>query len=119
MINPLELEFEFKETITEIMLAFVAGKHYREIISCKAMYFDFDGEPNSWGIYKGNSVLSKSLKVFLIEPLPSSRDDEFIKDCRFPTKESAIKFFKENFLFKKINKTIQENYDLLPKDNLD
>lgn len=115
MINPLELEFEFKETITEIMLAFVAGKHYREIISCKAMYFDFDGEPNSWGIYKGNSVLSKSLKVFIVEPLPSSRDEE----CRFPTKESAIKFFKENFLFKKINKTIQENYDLLPKDNLD
>ena len=44
---------------------------------------------------------------------------DFDKDFRFPSQESAIKFFTENFSESKINKTIQDNIDKLPKDNLD
>jgi len=117
MINPLNLEFKFVEIPIEILLAVWTDRYRCEKITCKVKHFDLEGYPLSWGIYKGSSVLSKSLKIFCYEPSPSNRDENFDKDFRFPSQESAIKFFTENFPESKINKTIQDNIDKLPKDN--
>jgi hypothetical protein len=44
-----------------------------------------------------NTALSKELKLFIIEPLPSSRTDEYLTDCRFDSIEEAIDCFKQFF----------------------
>jgi hypothetical protein len=109
VINLLDLEFKFVEMATEILLAIWANDNYCETITCKVRKYDYQGDPLSWGIYKGNLVLSKDIKVFCIEPLPSNRDEYFDKEFRFPSSRSAIKFFRDNFKNQKINKTIEEN----------
>lgn len=116
MINPLDLKFKFVEIPTEILLAIWTNNYQCETITCNVKKFDIEGDAVSWGIYKGNSVLSKSLKIFCYEPMPSSRNEDFEKDFRFPSKESAIKFFRENFNDKKVNQTIQDNINKLPID---
>lgn len=45
--------------------------------------------PDKWAVYRNGSVLSKQ-GHWIYEPLPSSRDDEFLRQCRFDTPEEAL-----------------------------
>jgi hypothetical protein len=48
-----------------------------------------DSEVTSWGVYMSSLVYSKKNKQFEWEPLPSSRDNEWLKDHRFNSLEEA------------------------------
>ena len=52
------------------------------------------GQP-LWAIYKQGYCFSKSSKEFEYEPLPSSRDCDFIKDTRFKSIDLAIDALNE------------------------
>lgn len=110
MNNQFEPEFIFKNEPIEILLAISPSEYRYNAIVCRATHFDLHGNPDSWGVYKDNSVLSKSLKLFIYERNPSSRDARHFEDCRFNSKEEAISFFKNNFKDSKINKTLEENF---------
>lgn len=70
----------------------------------------------SWKVSSSsNNALSKELKLFIIEPLPSSRTDEYLAECRFESIEEAIDCFKQFFEVarheKIINKSILDYYE--------
>jgi hypothetical protein len=62
-----------------------------------------------------NTALSKELKLFIIEPLPSSRTDEYLNDCRFDSIEEAVECFKQFFDIarheKVMNKLTLDHYE--------
>lgn len=43
-----------------------------------------------WAVNRGPFVLSKNRNEFILEPQPSSRDGDFLKDTRFDSKEEAL-----------------------------
>ena len=43
-----------------------------------------------WAVYDGGSVYSKRDETFVYEPMPSSRDKEFLEDTRFKDWEEAL-----------------------------
>lgn len=48
-----------------------------------------------WKIMLGGiSCLSKKYKEFEVEPQPSSRTDEYLKDHRFDSAEEALEFWE-------------------------
>jgi len=52
-----------------------------------------DGE--KWAITKtGYAAFSKKHKAFVIEPIPSSRTDEYLDDTRFNTAQDALDFWE-------------------------
>lgn len=55
-----------------------------------------DTEHMQWCITTGSGVLSKKLKLFILEKSPSSRTDADLKDTRFASTYLAQKFFIEN-----------------------
>ena len=55
-----------------------------------------------WAVRRTSGAVLNKNGFFQYEPLPSSRDDKFLKKCRFDTKKQALDcFFK---LHKTINK---------------
>ena len=53
---------------------------------------------NTWAIVRDeSSVMSKKLKDFVREPMPSSRTNAFIKDTRFASVDDAIAFWSANY----------------------
>ena len=52
--------------------------------------------PTLWGIRWNGNTLNKDLAMFCYEPRPSSRGDEFYKDCRFETADQGISFFNKH-----------------------
>lgn len=60
-----------------------------------------------WGIYYGNNVLDKTVNNFVYEPMPSSRNKQFLKDCRFKSAQEAYDFWIEN-----VEKNFQEKVDI-------
>ncbi len=55
-----------------------------------------------WGIYdnRGNNVWNKKYNDFEWEPMPSSRDDDFIKNTRFSFEEAKqiVEWIEENYV---------------------
>lgn len=47
-----------------------------------------------WAVYCNGSVLSTS-GYFMYEPIPSNRDENFLKEARFESIEDSIKYFKK------------------------
>lgn len=47
--------------------------------------------PDLWAIRSGGNVLGKDGE-FCIEPMPSSRTDEFLQEYRWPSLDEAIEF---------------------------
>lgn len=46
-----------------------------------------------WAIRRDGSVMNKNAE-WEFEPMPSSRDDEFIKNCRYATIDEAVETYK-------------------------
>lgn len=51
--------------------------------------------PDKWAILDHKFCLDKD-GDWVIQPLPSSRDDEFMQRCRFDSAEEALTFWREN-----------------------
>ena len=65
-----------------------------EVVATK---FAGDGmTPISWAVREGGCVLSKSGE-WETEPIPSSRDDEFLARARFSSAENAAIIAKRHF----------------------
>lgn len=47
----------------------------------------------TWAIRCCGECLSKTSKSWVYEPLPSSRSDEFLKDCRWSDAQEALDFY--------------------------
>lgn len=66
-----------------------------------------------WAIRRHSSALGKTAihgrHFFQIEPLPSSRDDDYYEEYRWPTAEAALTFWNENR--PNIIATSAEHYD--------
>ncbi len=58
-----------------------------------AVYLEFRGK--GWAIEKNSMCLNRKNEWEWI-PMPSSRDDNFFKRCRWSTAEIAYKFFLKN-----------------------
>ncbi len=54
------------------------------------------GDPQSWSISNGSSVLSME-GDWEYEPSPSNRDEEFLARCRYPSCEAAFSVVKDHF----------------------
>lgn len=50
--------------------------------------------PDKWAIYKGGIVLDRS-GHFVYEPLPSNRDEDFMRRCRFDTPQEALARYRQ------------------------
>lgn len=50
--------------------------------------------PDKWAINRGSSCLSKE-GYWEYEPLPSSRDDDFLSRCRFDSPQEALALYAE------------------------
>lgn len=59
-----------------------------------ATMFDSKGVPSQWAIREGGCVLTKELE-WEIEPIPSSRDNAFLKRARWGSAEEAAAFAME------------------------
>jgi hypothetical protein len=59
-----------------------------EEISAVATLFK-DKKPVRWAVRCGNSCMGKTDGVFIYEPRPSSRDDEYFAEYRFATIQEA------------------------------
>lgn len=49
---------------------------------------------DKWSINTGNNVIDKALGQWILEPMPSNRTDEFIRDCRFDSAEEALAYWQ-------------------------
>lgn len=49
---------------------------------------------DKWAIFDRGACLDKD-GDWVFQPLPSSRDDEFMRSCRFDSAEEALAFWKE------------------------
>lgn len=70
-----------------------AAWNFAEIVATK---FDEEGQPTSWAIRESGSVLANDGE-WEMEPLPSDRDDEYLRRTRWPTAEQAAEFALLNF----------------------
>jgi len=52
------------------------------------------GERESWAVKDGNYCLNKDGE-WEYEPMPSSRDEGFLKRCRFESAEEALSFCEQ------------------------
>lgn len=51
-----------------------------------------------WSINRGNNVsLNNQTREFEIEPIPSSRSDDFINQHRFNSAQEALDFWNKNY----------------------
>ena len=66
--------------------------------------------PEAWAIVSRGSVLMRD-GMWAIEPQPSSRDDSFLADTRWPTAREAIAFAREHMAQNPTGYT-QEHRDL-------
>lgn len=62
-------------------------------VTIEATQFDNQKNPTSWAIRHGNLVMGTG-GGYIIEPQPSSRDDEFLQAYRFPSAEAAFHHYK-------------------------
>jgi hypothetical protein len=46
----------------------------------------------SWAVMDGNMCLSRDAEEFVYEPHPSNRDEEYLKDTRFPEPGEALRY---------------------------
>lgn len=49
---------------------------------------------DKWAIFDHGACLDKD-GDWIFQPLPSSRDDEFMRSCRFDSAEEALAFWRE------------------------
>jgi len=81
------------ETISLLNVVLSVGiawdKRYETFVIIEATKFDANYQPISWAIRRSGYVMSKSTGVFIYEPRPSSRTDEFFDEYRFSSVEEA------------------------------
>lgn len=66
-------------------------------VTVEAVQFDKKGNPKKWAVYRGQTFrLSKVSGQFDYEPIPSSRDDEYIKEHSFNTPEAAAAYYERS-----------------------
>ena len=68
-------------------------EHRHQEICAVATKYDDEKKPSLWAVRRGNSCMGKTDGVFIYEPQPSSRDDEFFTEYRFATFEEAERVY--------------------------
>lgn len=65
-------------------------------VTSSARSFSDDGSPLSWCVRRADGAVLAKDGEWEYEPLPSSRDDEFIARTRWPTARTAAAFVYEH-----------------------
>jgi hypothetical protein len=78
-----------------------AGSDIFSMITVEATKYDENNlKPTSWAVRQRGLAMSNKTGIFCYEQLPSSRNDEYLEEFRFPTAEMAVACY-ENLILRK------------------
>jgi hypothetical protein len=89
--SPYPTEGQEQSKRTLIPISYVLSEPTNDVITIRAMNFDSNNNPTSWGIYRGSSCMHKDDGLFEYEPQPSSRTHDWLLNHRFNSVEEAVK----------------------------